>query len=87
MSMMNVSDISESLGFKVTKEFIVESLQIEPDGKDKRATLFAQSKFGDIKQALIEHIESCEPAKAEKRPSQAKVSKPAAPESDDEDDY
>lgn len=85
MNMMNVSDISESLGFKVTTEFIVNTLGINPDDKDKRATLFAESKFEDIQEALMAHIGSCSPSKAPKRPSKAETKKPAVQENDDED--
>ena len=85
MNMMNVSDISESLGFKVTTEFIVNTLGVTPDDKDKRATLFAESKFEDIQEALIKHIGLCSPSKAPKRPSKVEVKKPVAQESDDED--
>ena len=85
MNMMNVSDISESLGFKVTTEFIVNTLGIKPDDKDKRATLFAESKFEDIQEALIKHIGSCLPSKAPKRPSKAEAKKADPAPADDED--
>ena len=85
MNMMNVSDISESLGFKVTTEFIVNTLGVKPDDKDKRATLFAESKFEDIQEALIKHIGLCSPSKAPKRPSKADAKKADPAPADDED--
>ena len=85
--MMNVSDISESLGIKLTTDFIVDTLGVDPDGKDKRATLFEERKFPDIKQALIEHIESASIKKAPKKTAEKPTKPAAAATATDDDDY
>lgn len=76
--MLTLPQIQESLGIKLTGNFITDALGIVPAERDKRAVLFSPDQFDAIKAALIEHVEGCEPVDA---PSKAK--KPAPVEDDD----
>ena len=52
---MNTGDVGRRLGVGVTAE-LLESMGIEPAGRDKRATLFAESDWPAICEKLSAYI-------------------------------
>jgi hypothetical protein len=55
MSTMNTGDVTRRLGMTVTTSQLLE-LGFKPVGQDKRATLFAQSDYPAICEALADWI-------------------------------
>lgn len=55
---LNVGKISDHLQIKITGEFIVETLGIEPVARDKRSMLFSEEQLrGEIIPRLIAHLD------------------------------
>ena len=67
--------IQASLGFKITGEFIVDTLGVEPVERDKRAQFFTAEQFDVIKKKLSYHCRDAELVRAEK--AQKKTAAPA----------
>jgi hypothetical protein len=54
--MLTTTQIGDHFGLKMTSEFIVETLKIPNDGKEKRAFLWSEDKIPVIGAAIIEHV-------------------------------
>lgn len=93
----NTSDVQSMIGIKITAEYIVDTLGIEPFERDKRALFWSRDQVAEIAQGirnrmleLAEDIRSgsVTPAKAEKKPKKAEPApaKTAAELFDEDDD-
>lgn len=60
-TLMNTAAIQQSLGLKITAEFIVDTLGVEPHSTDKRARFYTPAQFELIKAALCKHINKAKP--------------------------
>ncbi len=79
---MNMGDVSRRLGINVTAE-LLESIGIEPVGRDKRAVFFAEEDWPEICRKLAAYINARinEPRhpRPEKAPKPAKKTGASAP--------
>lgn len=77
---MNTGDVSRRLGIAVTAE-LLESLGIEPAGRDKRATLFAEDQWPTICERVSAYvmgrIDEPRAPKPERAPKPGKTTAPA----------
>lgn len=55
---LNLGAITGRLGFAMTAAFVTESLGIKPAATDKRAVLFRESQWPEIKAALVQWVDS-----------------------------
>ncbi len=72
-SLYNITDIQHSLGFKITGEFITESLGVQPAHREKRSMFFSEDQYIQIQKKLTGWINNTELSRAE-----GKATKPAA---------
>lgn len=83
---LNTGDISRRIGLTVTTQ-IIEDLGFEPVGKEKRASLWAESDYPKICKALGALIVGKASVTDTPAKPPAKVKdKPAAPKEDDDDE-
>lgn len=88
-ALYNIGDIQEALGFKITADFIIEKLGVQPHSTEKRAKFFDIDGWHEIKEKLAEHVTDCAiHAKVDKAAVPAPAKKKAAPPpvEDDDDD-
>jgi hypothetical protein len=71
-SLYNITDIQHSLGFKITGEFITESLGVQPAHREKRSLFFTEDQYIEIQKKLTGWINNTELSRAE-----GKANKPA----------
>lgn len=87
--LLTIGDIQASLGIKVTGDFIVNTLGVQPHSTDKRAQFYTEGQYNEIREKLVEHIENADDiVAAEKKPPKAKTTAPAAtaPTVDDDEE-
>ncbi len=83
---LNTGDISRRIGLTVTTQ-IIEDLGFQPVGKDKRASLWAESDYPKICKARGAHIagKGSVSVTPDKPPANVKDTKPAATAVEDDD--
>ena len=56
--MLTTTQVSDHFGLKMTSEFVVDTLKVPNDGKEKRAFLWNEDKIPVIGEAIIEHVKT-----------------------------
>jgi len=96
-NLITLPQIQESLGIKITGDFISDVLGIEPTDTEKRAKFYTEAQYNEIRSALVNHIDNAEEiarAPAKKAPAAAKkaakapvvAKQPTLPLDDGDDD-
>lgn len=86
--MLNIGQVQEVLGIKITGDFIVDHLGIEPEQREKRAMLFGEKQIPLIFMELSKHFkkmaatEVVTPPKAERKPAGKPKAEPAKQEAE-----